>query len=369
MSTHFRPRPPPVPTSPVRPSTAHSTIRAVTPSPPHELPRPKSAHVIASPDLMTFAQYVLRTEDGDGFSNTPPMSGMLRRSGVRTSRSVSPVKWMSKSVVKEGNARSRIPIKTRPTSVAVGVMAGNEPKMQDDGEGGEGAEEHRNADGDAHNSSGDDDDDDDDDEEVTTSCPDTPTPMTLEQKRHAYHPLVNSPPHNPAHPLSLPPPVFIPTNASTNASTNSSTPPTSPNRPAPPLPRRSSLRLSVSATSHITAASKTSVHTAASKTSIHTVASKHSIFSTPGRDELERKKALVEADEGPFGQATSVADLAEERRRVSGGSRSSKRKEAKKKDGGEGGGGKDRRGKGVDGEGERKKRGCVDCGGVGCVVM
>lgn len=47
------------------------------------------------------------------------------------------------------------------------------------------------------------------------------------------------------------------------------------------------------------------------------VASKHSIFSTPGRDELERKKPIVEEDEGPFAKATSVQDLAQRRRRVS----------------------------------------------------
>jgi hypothetical protein len=51
-----------------------------------------------------------------------------------------------------------------------------------------------------------------------------------------------------------------------------------------------------------------------------TATSKHSVFSTPGRDELERKKAKVEPDEGPFGRAVSVSDLNERRRVVSGGS-------------------------------------------------
>ena len=38
MSTHFRPRPPAAtPSSPIRPSTARSTVRAVTPSPPDSL--------------------------------------------------------------------------------------------------------------------------------------------------------------------------------------------------------------------------------------------------------------------------------------------------------------------------------------------
>ena len=46
------------------------------------------------------------------------------------------------------------------------------------------------------------------------------------------------------------------------------------------------------------------------------VTSKHSIFSTPGRDEMERKKPVVEEDEGPFAKATSMQDLERTRRRV-----------------------------------------------------
>lgn len=57
-----------------------------------------------------------------------------------------------------------------------------------------------------------------------------------------------------------------------------------------------------------------------------TVASKRSIFNTPGRDELERKKALVEPDEGPFARATTVADLRERRRRISEGTVEEKKK-------------------------------------------
>lgn len=62
-------------------------------------------------------------------------------------------------------------------------------------------------------------------------------------------------------------------------------------------------RISVSGASNITALS---------------TASKNSIFSTPGRDEMERKKALVEIDEGPFARVQSMMDLDVERRRVSG---------------------------------------------------
>lgn len=49
-----------------------------------------------------------------------------------------------------------------------------------------------------------------------------------------------------------------------------------------------------------------------------TVTSQRSVFSTPGRDELERKKAMVEPDEGPFGRAVSVQDLAQRRRIIIG---------------------------------------------------
>ncbi|KAF3040706.1 hypothetical protein E8E12_006327 [Didymella heteroderae] len=52
-----------------------------------------------------------------------------------------------------------------------------------------------------------------------------------------------------------------------------------------------------------------------SETSGASVASKHSIFSTPGRDEMERKKPIVEEDEGPFANAKSVQDLEQRRRR------------------------------------------------------
>jgi hypothetical protein len=56
------------------------------------------------------------------------------------------------------------------------------------------------------------------------------------------------------------------------------------------------------------------------------VASKHSIFSTPGRDEMERKKPIVEEDEGPFANAKSVRDLEQTRRRVSEGTRDGEEK-------------------------------------------
>lgn len=70
------------------------------------------------------------------------------------------------------------------------------------------------------------------------------------------------------------------------------------------------------------------------------VASKHSIFSTPGRDEMERKKPIVEEDEGPFAKATNMQDLEQRRRKVSEGTK-------------------------VGGEEEQKRRFC----GMQCMIM
>jgi hypothetical protein len=54
-----------------------------------------------------------------------------------------------------------------------------------------------------------------------------------------------------------------------------------------------------------------------SEASCASMASKHSIFSTPGRDEMERKKPIAEEDEGPFAKATNMKDLEQRRRKVS----------------------------------------------------
>jgi hypothetical protein len=120
------------------------------------------------------------------------------------------------------------------------------------------------------------------------NAPDTPTPMTREQKRHAYVPLGAGIRHT-AMPSQSRLPLAVPR--------SSATPP--PQVPSPHLSPPE--RVSVSGASALSAASK------------------HSIFSTPGRDELERKKAAIENDEGPFARAKSMIDLGEERRRVSGG--------------------------------------------------
>ncbi|KAJ8117540.1 hypothetical protein OPT61_g1290 [Boeremia exigua] len=75
-------------------------------------------------------------------------------------------------------------------------------------------------------------------------------------------------------------------------------------------------------------------HTSASRrseTSGTSVASRHSIFSTPGRDEMERKKPIVEEDEGPFAKAANMQDLEQRRRTVSEGTKVSEENDGKKR--------------------------------------
>ncbi|KAL5116453.1 hypothetical protein ACEQ8H_005689 [Pleosporales sp. CAS-2024a] len=265
MSTHFRPRPqpPPTPTSPARPSTAHSTIRAITPSPPNSAaadiaaPRPKSEHALGSHELATFARYVVKAGSGDFEADA---GSKLQRGGMASGRS-SPMKSGRSSPVKSimgssGHRKSALDtlegLSQSPAPDDSPILTPVDSQEEDKGE---------------------------------PSAPYTPTPMTRAQKRLAYTPL-----GSPVRPSRLQP------------RNPHLSPPQSPNfdliqalKLTPPKSVVKS-RSSESGGSH------------------HTVASKRSVFSTPGRDELERKKALVEADEGPFARATSVLDLDGERR-------------------------------------------------------
>ncbi|KAH3947688.1 hypothetical protein HBI56_237810 [Parastagonospora nodorum] len=298
MSTHFRPRPapPPTPTSPTRPSTAHSTIRAITPSPPNSsdgtfaLPRPKSEHAIGSPELSNFRQYVLKAEAG-GFSNTPEVNEVrLQRGGIASGRSSpvksgrsspaksgrsSPVKSGRNSPTKSGRSSPTKPRSLSPRKAALSILEG-----EGEGEGlctspapHDSPVLHQDSDPD--------------------TPPDTPTPMTRAQKRQAYAPL----------------------GSSTTFSITQATQPITSAQPQPLASDANANRIS----------------------SVLSTASKHSIFSTPGRDELERKKALVESDEGPFARAKSMGDLRVERMRVGSAGDGEER---------EGGDGKDRKLKG-----------------------
>jgi hypothetical protein len=281
MSTHFRPRPAPspTPTSPVRPSTAHSTIRAITPSPPNSsatnfpLPRPKSEHALGSPQLSTFRHYILKADAGS-FSNTSDDASVkLQRGGIASGRS-SPIKSGRSSPVK---ARSRSPTKREPD-----LPDFAESPARDDSPIPTSPSHNPN-----HNHN------QDDDEEPNYPPPDTPTPMTRAQRRQAYTPLGS------------------PGQVRSQLSRPSQTPLLSALNLTPPT--------------------DTNINRISSTTSNHTSASKNSIFSTPGRDELARKKALVEVDEGPFARAKSMADLREERARVGSGEEIEENRDGKKR--------------------------------------
>jgi hypothetical protein len=248
MSTHFRPRPTPTPSSPARPLTAHSTIRAVTPSPPR-IPRPKSEHALSAPEMATFTRYVVKAENGD-LENTPKDGPEANLHGDdATSKRSSPIKSRSKSPTK-------LPHLTAEDIVVYAKPAGKDDestiRQQE-------PEQRRK----------------DSQEEDENECPDTPAPMTCEQKRQAYEPLDTSIRVAPAQLPSS----SIPQKPVTNTTNRGS----------------------------------------GSGASALSSTSRYSVFSTPGRDELERKKALVEVDEGPFARAKSMMDLDEERRRVSSG--------------------------------------------------
>jgi hypothetical protein len=293
MSTHFRPRPPTAPSSPVRPSTAHSTIRAVTPSPPDSLqrafalgladasplPRSMSEHALGSKEMANFARYVLKAE-GDGFGSPK----VLSRS--------SPVK-----------ARSRSPKKrTFSTPDRLAESQETPGKLQDHV-----ADEKSQPETETGQLQTEADDQDDNDH---AEPPYTPTPIPRSQRHLAYTPL--------GAPNRTPPSQSLSESRPTSPNL---TPPQAHAHYAPqPLSRKplsSTINSRISASGHSNINNRISVSGHSNITALST-ASRNSVFSTPGRDELERKKALVEPDQGPFARVTSMADLDEERRRISG---------------------------------------------------
>ncbi|KAF1935694.1 hypothetical protein EJ02DRAFT_439060 [Clathrospora elynae] len=399
MSTHFRPRPPtPVPPSPVRPSTARSTIRVITPSPPPSLDEAPRLNFASSdtPENMPsrasarsksdgfhathvhdsgggvqepFATYVMAAENVD-FSSSPETADLHRDGGGGgISARTSPVKRI---------LRSKSPRK-RPYSTPTGL-----PSHQESPHGGQDQEQTETKDKEEghekENEKEGDDEDDASDTYTDAECPDTPTPMTTSQKRSAYFPLgipipyskreskhKDSPetvhtPSSPTPPSSKPDMSHTsgpgPTlsrkpgfdfdfrNTHTSALASLRRPLLSSLAPSPSRHAANhALRKPVPAsnlTRHISISAQS--QSAQSNISGASAASKRSIFSTPGRDELERKMTVVKADEGPFARAVSVADLNDRRRAVSG-----------KMEGG---------------DGERREKGHRVCGmGFRCSVM
>lgn len=338
MSTHFRPRPSPAPPSPVRPSTAHSTIRAVPPSPPdsrdeerkspaafqlqflNQRPSspPEDGHDLSVEQAATLAAKEHETEaprpNSPHQDVTERSVSPLKRGGVNSGRN-SPVKARSGSPQKKPVAApTQAPTQAPEQATSIRDSVRNTPVPQQESE----------------------------DEEDLSRPPYTPSPLPRHERKRAYLPLGHSSTtsnlkittssqtqiqHHPC------PQNFLPTRQPITripllTYSNSHSKPSSPPRPAPQ--RSTSNRVSNSGSA----------------------ISRQSVFSTPGRDEMERKKALVEADEGPFARVTSMSDLDDERRRVSGMK------------------GAIKRGKG-DGNGNGKSRGLQvgNVCGKGCIVM
>ncbi|CAO2653170.1 Nn.00g025810.m01.CDS01 [Neocucurbitaria sp. VM-36] len=362
MSTHFRPRPPAAtPSSPVRPSTARSTVRAVTPSPPDSLNKASNLQ-FPSKDMYekTKSEGFLHVQNGGlggsrrqdngeeadfttyflGAAEVPGSS--LQRGGIASER-YPPVKARS---------RARSP-KKRPSSMPTELLLHRDLSIQDQ----KLQEEPRH-----HDEPGEKEDmERNDDLEGNADWPDTPTPVSRSQQRAAYMSLGAPLPlftHESKPDLENPHVRFCPVNSITTTRQTSAPPPSTQLTPPFPLPQQQ--RYSAHLTAHLPlhqpvpqkccSPNDPSRHislSAQSNVSGGTAVSKRSIFSIPGRDELERKKALVEADEGPFARAVSVQDLQARRRRISEG-----------------------KGVGKEGEGmgERTRRGC-GIGGAWCNVM
>ncbi|EUC45363.1 hypothetical protein COCMIDRAFT_26478 [Bipolaris oryzae ATCC 44560] len=387
MSTHFHPRPSTsAPQSPVCPGSARPTIRAITPSPPHglsnpmskscsELEKPSQAsqgaaeHLFMRPKSVEMLQKNVQTRhaqqgfQGDEVDTNVPV---LRRGGAVAGRK-SPVKRRHPSKSQRikpystpsaASLRHRILMGDRKDgkeeeSGAIKQDASKQPKHHD------------------HN-----------DIDIFAACPDTPTPMTASQKRFAYLPLgtptptvysqsaskprsrTNAAPRTKSAPIlasnrnrqtsnlghGKPHPIHATrtlnhsgTRLGQRSQANDETQDPSkvapkhshshrplhviqqqPNQPSAPVPAIKRARAPGPAP---TIPLPRKPLSATSNISIHTARSHRSVFSTLGRDELERKKAVVEEDEGPFGAVGSVAELDGARRSVSSG-----------KDGGEKGG-------------------------------
>lgn len=370
MSTHFHPRPSTsAPQSPVCPGSARPTIRAITPSPPHgssnpmskscselEKPshtsqgaaehlfmRPKSVEMLQKHDQIRHAQQGFQGEKVD--ANMPG----LRRGGAVAGRK-SPVKRRHQSK----SQRSR-PYSTPPaTSLRRRMPIGDRKDSKDEESGAIKQDASKQT---QHL--------DNNDIDIFAACPDTPTPMTASQRRFAYLPLGTPTPAISSQSASEPrsrthtaPPrtksaPILASNRNRHTSTSRTRNPqpshtwktqgqhgtrvAQPNHPNPEAnvaPKLSRSHQHLHILSAPTAPQRTKTPgppptvplarkplSATSNISIHTAHSHshRSVFSTLGRDELERKKAVVEEDEGPFGAAGSVAELDGARRSVGSG--------------------------------------------------
>lgn len=400
MSTHFHPRPSTAPQSPARPGSSRLTIRAITPSPPpseatspshpqSEIPCDASPGMTKQPSMRPRSEEISRARNHGLKREETRSAHELKRDyaglqrGSRLPGRRSPVKRRGQSK----NYRSRPYDSPTTLSSRCRTLSDQETDGADKKNDGIKQDEAKELESDDYSN-------------TSTDYPDTPTPMTVSQKRSAYFPLgVTAPVVYPKHSSSARyDPDVVPTRAKSAASQGPDATPNAPgikvqkpladytqrqtdldayhsyirqtNNPnettkaKAPQPHAETLHLAYNpspqtitpqtddiqqATSHprfcvpiptqvtsstvprkpIASPSSPSAsrahhlasRSAASNISVGTAQSQRSVFSTPGRDEMERKKALVEVDEGPFGRVASVAELNESRRVVSGGVR------------------------------------------------
>ncbi|KAF2850167.1 hypothetical protein T440DRAFT_115861 [Plenodomus tracheiphilus IPT5] len=343
-ATQFQSQPAPaVPVSPARPSTARSTIRAIPPSPPISIDdalrleladdpaRPYSDLLPGSPRarfnedqaekerVKSLAKYMANSEDDYGYKGSSFGSpGTVLRRGEAVSRHSPAAKTRSRS-----HSPQEKPFRSPAMTSHQAPVAQEQPAA------------------DSLWYSTTEDDIDEEDDSCERNFPETPTPMSREQRSQAYTPLGTPPPlfamkreqsqHSNDAVHKTPSPKGQPTHALHHKHT----------LPHPSPSERNfkpHLRDMVSAArnrEHCPAAideqttppvktppvqhpKRHASSSARSTISGGTAESRRSVFSTPGRDELERKKALVEIDEGPFARAVSVQDLDARRRQVSG---------------------------------------------------
>ncbi|RMZ66536.1 hypothetical protein GMOD_00001879 [Pyrenophora seminiperda CCB06] len=439
MSTHFYPRPPASPPpSPKRPSTARSTIRAITPSPPPSLSEAVRLNYASTgtpnPDSLPDEQTVVRRSKSDGFkthvdggdvgptvpAKTKHVVGLKRGSGgggALMRRSYSPVKRRPRSmspVKKIGTVFSQTaPVSQQPeTPNKYGAASRQERQQKYPSIQVEAAQ---------------DEDDNEASSDTNVEYPDTPTPMSASQKRSAYVPLgTPTPPSVPqskralkarpkpsvssltrnrapradttspplpdrspsrnvhsqvgtvplkcaddphlvmqgsqeglgdedvmrqsevdgqvqlhSHAMSLEdgfvsPDYDLSEKSATAARAESSyvnhSYPLQPRRPppAPPVDMYGVMNDPTPVSSLAPVPGDNMSQSYVSATSNRTATSNRSVFRIPGRDELERKKAYVEADEGPFAGAITMAHLNQERRVISGESERNARTEKEK---------------------------------------
>ncbi|KAI8936614.1 hypothetical protein NX059_007013 [Plenodomus lindquistii] len=352
-STHYPPLSTTVgSTSPARPSTARSTIRAIPPSPPlsvNEALRIDLAENPARPysDFLPGSTRPLFGDNADAVQKERVDSLAKQTTSAENYHLLQGYTGSPGAELQRGGAESK-----RSQSLAHPRSRSHSPQKQSYFPLGQTSQpaamtrEQQATDSMWYSTT---EDDIDEETENYGRAPETPTPMSREQRLQAYTPLSAPSPlfpveknHSsdgagPARPKGQPThelhdkhhlPQHSPSERNfkphlrdlvSAARTRENFPTTIDEQTTAPVktgsPRHPTRQVSCSARSTVSGG---------------TAESRRSVFSTPGRDEMERKKALVEIDEGPFAKAVNVQDLDVRRRQVSGKSDESKDREKKR---------------------------------------